>query len=151
MIQVIDIHDPDLLDRIITLQRVSYLIEAKMIDFYEIPPLVETREELMNCGECFFGYFIDDDLAGFLSYMVEDHILDICRVAVHPDYFRKGIADSLLKQVLTLPGIQKSIVSTGKKNLPALQLYQKNGFTIVRDKEIGNGIYITELERELHN
>ncbi len=149
MIHKLDLHNPDHLDQIITLQRVSYLIEAEIIDFYEIPPLVETREELIHCGEHFVGYFIDDVLAGFLSYTEEDHVLDICRVAVHPNHFRKGIADSLLKQVLSLPGIQKAIVSTGKKNLPALRLYQKHGFIIVSDKEIGNGIFLTNLEKEL--
>ena len=149
MIHNIDLHNPDHLDKVITLQRVSYLIEAEIIDFYEIPPLVETREELIHCGEHFVGYFIDDVLAGFLSYTEEDHVLDICRVAVHPDHFRKGIANSLLKQVLSLPGIQKAIVSTGKKNLPALRLYQKHGFVIVGDKEIGNGIFLTNLEKEL--
>lgn len=151
MIQRIDLNNPDLLNQILTLQRVSYLIEAEIIDYYEIPPLTETLEELMNCGECFYGYFTEGILAGFLSYTMEDHILDICRVAVHPDYFRKGIADSLLRQALSLPGIQKAIVSTGKKNLPALRLYQKHGFNMIRDKEIGNGIYLSELEKKFDN
>lgn len=149
MIQRIDLNIPDLLNQIITLQRVSYLIEAEMINYYEIPPLVETKEELINCDECFYGYFSQGILAGFLSYTEENHILDICRVAVHPDYFRKGIADSLLKQALSLPGIRKAIVSTGMKNLPALRLYQKHGFSVVSDREIGSGIYISVLEKYL--
>ena len=151
MIQRIDLNDSVLLNQIITLQRVSYLIEAEMIDYYEIPPLVETREELVNCVEHFYGYFMDDVLAGFLSYTKEDHILDICRVAVHPDYFRKGIAGELLTFALSLPDITKAIVSTGKKNLPALRLYQKYGFLVMRDKNIGNGVYLTELEKILNN
>jgi ribosomal protein S18 acetylase RimI-like enzyme len=151
MIEKIDIQNPVLLDKVLSLQKASYQIEAEIINYYEIPPLLETREELRDCGESFFGYFIDGNLAGFLSYTIENHLLDICRVAVHPDYFRRGIADALLEQVLALPGLQKAIVSTGKKNLPALRLYQKHGFIIVGDKEIAKGIYLTDLEKLMNN
>ncbi len=150
MIKRIDIKNPVILDQIITLQRASYLIEAEMIDFYEIPPLIETKAELLQCRESFYGYFTEDRLVGLLSYTVDKQILDICRIAVHPDYFRKGIADALLSQALTLPDIKKALVATGQKNLPAVRLYQKHGFIQTGSKEIGEGIYIVEFEFSLN-
>ncbi len=150
MIEKIDLQNPVLLDKLLSLQRTSYQIEAEIINYDEIPPLLETKEQLKDCGESFYGYFVNEILAGFLSYTEENHTLDICRVAVHPDYFRRGIADALLAQVLSLPGLQKAIVSTGKQNLPALRLYQKHGFTIVGDREIAKGIYLTDLEKRIN-
>ena len=36
-----------------------------------------------------------------------------------------------------------------KRNLPAINLYLKNGYNKKSDIEIGSGIYITEFEEKL--
>lgn len=146
MIKHIDLKDPEILEQIFQLQRASYQVEAKIIGFNGIPPLLETREQLKECSESFYGYYVNGTLAGILSYQLQEQLLDICRLAVHPDYFRKGIAGALLEQALLSPDYHKAIVSTGQKNLPAVLLYQKHGFQKIRDVEVITGIYLTEFE-----
>jgi ribosomal protein S18 acetylase RimI-like enzyme len=86
-----------------------------------------------------------------ISYQQIDTLIDICRLAVHPEFFRIGIADSLIDFVLNINSVtNKVIVSTGKENAPAVNLYLKKGFNKVRDIEISKGISITEFERTLH-
>lgn len=150
MIQLLNIKDKEIAKQVLDLQLASYPIEAKLINFYDIPPLKDTIEQLMGCCESFYGYYLDHNLAGMLSLKIIDHILDIHRVCVHPDYFRRGIGEKLITYVQAQnPHIDKIIVSTGKANIPAIKLYEKNGFIIVRDIEIAENFYITELEKTL--
>ena len=148
MIKKLNLQDYQLVKELYELQRASYLIEAELINFYEIPPLVETIEELKKCGETFFGYFVGDELAGAISIMIEGHEATICRMVVHPNHFRKGIAQKLLafieKNLSHYPVIK---VSTGKENTPANKLYLKNGFLLVGDIEVAPGLFISNFEK----
>jgi ribosomal protein S18 acetylase RimI-like enzyme len=111
--------------------------------------LFDTPETLQASGETFYGYFVEEELAGVISYKKDKNILDIHRLVVHPSYFRKGIAGSLLQFIQERePVIQKIIVSTGAKNEPAITLYQKHGFVEARTMEVADGVFITCLCKE---
>ncbi|MBM6616523.1 GNAT family N-acetyltransferase [Bacillus suaedaesalsae] len=132
------------------MQKASYLIEAKLINYYEIPPLVETFEQLVKCGEKFMAYLEDEKLLGAISYTVENQELTICRMIVHPHHFRKGIAGTLLLAVEEKAISNKSIkVSTGKDNTPAKNLYIKHNFTLLQDIEVAPGLYISLFGKNL--
>ncbi|WIV12690.1 GNAT family N-acetyltransferase [Proteiniborus sp. MB09-C3] len=150
MIKELNLKNIEMAKCILELQKASYKVEAEIIDFYEIPPLEDTIISLQECDETFYGYYINDILAGIISYKIIDNVLDIHRVAVHPSFFRRGIAGKLISFVEEVNGsINKIVVCTGKKNLPAINLYIKNGYQRVRDKEISRDIYLTELEKIL--
>jgi ribosomal protein S18 acetylase RimI-like enzyme len=149
-IRKLNLKDICIAKMVLELQTASYKIEAKIIGFNDIPPLKDTIDSLKECEEIFYGYFIDEELAGIISYKIFEDILDIHRVAVHPYFFRKGIAKKLLNHVEVLEsGIKKVVVCTGKDNLPAISLYLKNGYKKVRDIEISTNIYLTEFEKIL--
>jgi ribosomal protein S18 acetylase RimI-like enzyme len=149
MIRKIDLENQTLVKELFSLQRLSYLIEAKLIDFYDIPPLKERIEELIECGEDFLGYFEEDELAGAVSYTIKGEELTICRMVVHPNHFRKGIAQKLLNAVEELePAVPLIAVSTGKDNFPAIKLYQKNGYQLVEEVEVAPGFYISCFKKE---
>ncbi|KYH29617.1 MULTISPECIES: GNAT family N-acetyltransferase [Clostridium] len=150
MIKKLNLRDIKTAKRVIELQRASYKIEAQLIGFYEIPPLMETIDSLQACDEIFYGYYINDVLAGIISFKIIDNVLDIHRVAIHPTFFRMGIADKLIKFIEALKSnINKILVCTGKENYPAVNLYLKNGYKKKCDIEIKNGVYITEFEKLL--
>jgi ribosomal protein S18 acetylase RimI-like enzyme len=136
--------------RVLELQRVSYQIEADLIGSIMIPPLRETLEELQSCAEVFHGWFEDDRLLGFISHKLEENVLDIHRVAVHPDGFRRGIARQLLEFVLKLePSAKRAIVQTGSLNVPACKLYLSFGFEILERKEVAPGLELTLFSKTL--
>jgi ribosomal protein S18 acetylase RimI-like enzyme len=148
MIKKLDFQNIDQVRALFELQRESYLIEAKIINFFEIPPLKESMEELMGSEETFFGYFEGDEFAGAISYTIDGPELTICRMVVHPNHFRKGIAQSLLAEVEENNQEQTVIkVSTGKENSPAKNLYLKNGYKLVRDLEVVPGLFISNFEK----
>lgn len=148
MIKIVDFQDENLMKELFSLQKISYIMEAKLIDYYEIPPLKETFEELLVCGETILGYWEDDELVGALSYTIENEVLTICRMIVHPNHFRKGIAQQLLTAAEE-KNAEISIyhVSTGKDNFPAKKLYQKNGYGLIEDIEVEPGFFISNFEK----
>jgi len=148
MIVKLNLKDEATARRVMELQIASYTIEAELIGFKEIPPLKDTIDSLKACDEIFYGYYLKDILAGIISYKIYEDILDIHRVAIHPAFFRRGIAENLLKFIEGLDSnIKKVLVCTGKENLPAVKLYLKNGYKNKKDIEITDGIYITEFEK----
>ncbi|MEH7332957.1 GNAT family N-acetyltransferase [Neobacillus drentensis] len=148
MIREINFQKDCLLKDLFNLQRASYHVEAELINFFEIPPLMESEEDLKESGETFFGYFEDGELEGAISYTIEGKEVTICRMVVHPNHFRKGIAQKLLTYVVKkhsdLPIFK---VSTGKENSPAKNLYLKNGFQLTGDIEVVPGLFISHFEK----
>jgi ribosomal protein S18 acetylase RimI-like enzyme len=141
--------------RVLELQRVSYQIEADLIGLSLIPPLRESFEALQSCGEVFHGWFEAGRLLGFISHKLEDgtvgnQYVDIHRVAVHPNGFRRGIAKQLLEFVLNLePSATRAIVQTGSLNVPACKLYLSFGFEILERKEVAPGLELTLFSKTL--
>lgn len=132
---------------IVQLQKESYEVEARIIGTNCIPVLYDTVECIKNTDETFIGYKVNRELLGLLSYKYEYGILDIHRLAVNPEHFKKGIASKLLEKVLSdHEDAQKVIVATGSKNKPALKLYTKLGFRVMREFEVEENVMISQLE-----
>jgi len=148
VIKRLDTKDSKTAEQIVDLQKKSYLIEAELINFYDIPPLKDTIDTIIQCDEVFYGYYTEDVLAGLISYKLEEDLVDIYRVAVHPEYFRRGIAKQLIQFIEDVnKGIEKIIVSTGLKNRPAVSLYLKLGFRRVSEVEVAEGVYVVSFEK----
>jgi len=129
LIKKIDITNPELSKEVLDIQIPSYKREAEIIDFYDIPPLKDTVQSLQQCGETFFGYYLNRELCGVISIKVDDRVIDIHRLMVHPRHFRKGIAKMLLSFIeVEMENFEAIIVSTATKNEPAVAFYLKNGF-----------------------
>lgn len=149
MIERINLTNEDILEQLWQLQHAAYRVEAQLIGFEQIPPLLETLETLRQCEELFIGYFINEELSGAISY-VQDHnreIVTICRMMVHPSFFRQGIAEKLLRHVEKEVPSQGYEVSTGTKNLPAIHLYEKLGFMKQRIYEVAPTVFLTEFTK----
>ena len=142
---ILDLSDDAVLHELWTVQRLAYAVEAEIIGFDGIPPLHESLEELKACGETFLGLYDEEGLAGAVSYQLDGSTVDICRLVVHPRAHRRGIATKLLDALPDGP----QTVSTGSKNEPALGLYRKRGFVEVDTREVGPGVTITDLVRNL--
>ncbi len=148
MIKQLNVWDDKTAEQIVDLQKKAYVMEAELIGFYDIPPLKDTVDDVKHCDEIFYGYYEDDVLAGLISYKLEEEVLDIYRVAVRPEYFRRGIARQMVEFIQTNnKGIRKTIVSTGLKNQPAVSLYLKLGFKKVREVEVAHDVYIACFEK----
>ena len=128
------------------LQRESYAVEAALIGSDGIPQLTETLEELRAAGLDWLGTFDETGLTGAVSWKIlDDGTVDIHRLVVAPRAFRRGVASALLDALdARFPG-RPTLVSTGRDNGPARELYRRRGFTVVREREadpraVGHGV-----------
>lgn len=146
----LDLQDEGLLSDLWSLQHKAYRLEAQMIGFHEIPPLMETRDMLRRCAETFYGCFDDEgELLGAVAVTEETPgLLVVCRMMVSPDHFRQGIASALLEHVFQTYGqMDDYAVSTGAKNAPAMALYEKHGFRPFESEEVAPGVILIEFRR----
>lgn len=149
-IMKLDLQDDITLSELWSLQHKAYRLEAELIGFNEIPPLLETREMLAGSKEEFYGCFDGSgDLMGAAAVLEESPgKLTVTRMMVNPKYFRKGVAGALLEFIFGhYSRMEQFIVSTGKLNLPAVGLYTKHGFIPASVEEVAPGVELIEFYR----
>lgn len=146
----LNLQDEYTLSELWSLQHKAYRLEAELIGFNEIPPLMETRDMLKASKEDFYGCFEEnEDLMGAVAVLEESPgKLTVTRMMVSPDHFREGVAGSLLEYIFKhFTGITQFIVSTGKLNIPAVTLYTKHGFLPAGAEEVAPGVELVEFHR----
>jgi len=145
---LLDLADEAIARSVLALQREAYAVEAELIGSDGIPQLTETLERLQAAGLDWLGTFDEDGLTGAVSWKVlDDGTIDIHRLIVAPRAFRRGIATGLLDALDARFAGRTALVSTGRDNGPARELYRRRGFTVVREREAIPGLWVTELER----
>ncbi|WP_043932871.1 GNAT family N-acetyltransferase [Bacillus sp. EB01] len=150
MIKEINITRKDIAQEVLDIQLPAYMTEAKLIDFYEIPTLNDTVETLRQCGERFCGYYENGSLCGAISYKLISETVDIHRLMVHPDYFRKGIANQLLAYLEERnPDADSLVVSTGSGNTPAIRFYEKHGFQRIGERKVADNLKIALFRKDI--
>jgi ribosomal protein S18 acetylase RimI-like enzyme len=149
-VRPLDLADAGVAAGVLELQRLSYAVEARLIGSDRIPPLHESLEELQACGETFLGAYVERRLAAVVSWRFDGTTIDIHRLAVLPDFFRRGIGVALLRAALrSEPEARRAIAQTGAANEPAKQLYRGEGFAELGNREVLPGLWITEFERTI--
>ncbi|GGB35718.1 GNAT family N-acetyltransferase [Virgibacillus dakarensis] len=149
MIKKMDITNPDLAEKVLNVQLPSYRVEAELIDYDDIPPLKDTVTTLQQCGETFYGYYLDGELAGVIAIKIEQGVMDIHRLIVHPNHFRKGIAKRLLHFIEGKDGVEIIKVTTGSRNSPAINFYEKNGFYSVGVIRVNQYLSLASFEKRI--
>jgi len=127
----LDLSDDRIAEAVHTVGQRSYRVEADLIAFDGIPALHESLVDM--CAEPLRWLGILDPATGlpvaFIAYAVgADGTVEIDRLCVDPDWFRKGLARALLTQLLADNATADAIVSTGAANTPAVTLYTRAGF-----------------------
>lgn len=150
MIVEIDITNSQIAVKVLAIQLESYKVEADLIGYDQLPPLMDSVEKLQACGESFFGFYLDEQLSGVISIKINKNVIDIHRLMVHPRHFKKGIAQKLLEFIENnIKDFESIIVSTGSQNTPAINFYLKNGFSKTGVIEMNENLSITSFEKEL--
>lgn len=150
LIERVDITNPIVAEKVLNIQIQSYSVEAKIINFYEIPPLKDTIETLKETEETFFGYYLNGELCGVISIKIEKGIIDIHRLMVHPEHFNKGIASRLLSFIEeNKEDCEMIIVATGTKNEPAVNFYLKNGFLETGKKRVSEQLSLSFFKKKI--
>lgn len=110
--------------------RYSMFSNEKINEFYYIW-IINSIRGLMD-DKC-IGYFMEDKLAGFVTYRIRNNIMIIGLFGVIPEFQGKGISQILLNYIDNIAAkcnINSIKIATQGKNLKALNAYIKNGYNI---------------------
>ena len=148
MITILHHRDPAIAQQIYVVQQAAYTVERDLINYPDFPPLRVTVADIQAETERFLAYWVDAVLVGVLSFESKPGLLDIGRLIVDPAAFRRGIASALLRAIEHYgePG-GKLTVSTAAKNLPAVQLYQKQGYHLTEQTTLPDGLALVRFDK----
>jgi ribosomal protein S18 acetylase RimI-like enzyme len=146
-VDVLNHRDRAIARRIRNVQRASYAVEAKLIGYDEMPPLVETTSDVAQLDLIVLGAVERPTLRGVLGYRRQADAVDIDRLAVDPARFRKGIGRALLEELHRRErDANRFEVSTGAANEPAIALYRAVGYQLTCE-EVSRSVRLVHLER----
>jgi GNAT superfamily N-acetyltransferase len=147
-VRALELADPGTAEAIVALQRASYRVEADLLGARTLPALTETPRQLRAAGERFLGAFEGERLVGAVAWKRRGGLVDVHRLVVHPDRFRRGIAGRLLDALdAQEPDAERAIVATGAANAPARRLYERHGFAPIEERLASGAIPIITYER----
>lgn len=128
MIKVINHRNIREADLLLKLQIESYKIEAELLGVKNFPPLFKRINDILNSKNMFFGYYLGETIVGAMEIEVINKIVHVHSLVTNVNYFKKGIASSLLDKIFKEYKNYAIEVETGLDNIPAINLYIKKGF-----------------------
>jgi len=128
----------DDLQSILELQYLAYQSEAALLNNYEIPPLKQVLSDVQKEYETGTILKAVDDggnIIGSVRAYKENDTLYIGKLIVDPQHQKKGIGTALLRKIEIVCLSNRYELFTSDKSQNNLLLYEKLGFT--RLKELG--------------
>ncbi len=126
---------PDDAQSILEVQKLAFRSEAELLDNYRIPPLMQTIESITEDFETydFYKITVKNKILGALKVRVLDNnVLWIGRLIVHPDYQKQGLGRTLMKFIerkyKTVKGFELFTAQKSKRNI---RFYQSLGYSVV--------------------
>lgn len=115
-------------NRALTDAEIIYGIEVVCFD--DNWTLKMVRDQLENDDTVYFFVFDGDKAVGFVLGCLSVDEAELYRIAVLPEYRRKGYSDRLMKMFAAkcTQSVGKIFLEVRSKNQPAVSLYKKHGY-----------------------
>ena len=128
---------PDDAGELLTLHRAAYVSEARLHDDFDLPPLVQTldelRADLADPAVTTIGLRLGPPgrLVGSARVALTAGGAELGRLAVAPDLQGQGLGTRLLElaEAAVPPGVSRVQLFTGEHSVANLRLYRRAGYT----------------------
>lgn len=151
-ITVLDHRQSRTANDIYAVMQAAYKIEGTLLGVTDFHPLKRSSKDIQASANIFYGFMHSSRLASVLEFeQLPDSTIEIDSLVVSPVFFRQGLGSRMLEHIFTLFPGKTFLVSTGAKNLPALNLYRKLGFIDSKNWETPCGIKMVSLTRPIMN
>ena len=112
-----------------TLSHLNEISSILAIDFDDFWSATTLESELKNSFSKYIVARIENEIVGFAGVIDTVDQLEITNIVVKKMYRKEGIGDILLKELIKLAKDKNEItLEVNNTNLPAIKLYEKNGF-----------------------
>ena len=139
-------------EEILSLQKLAYQSEAEIYNDFNIPPLVQTLEEIKkDFGIQFLlKAVMDEKIIASVRAHTKEGTCYIGRLIVHPDFQNQGIGTKLMYEIEKIfSTCQRFELFTGARSERNLYLYQKLGYKIFKTARITDQTTIVYLEKKI--
>ena len=112
-------------------EHVPQVVELEKLCFADPWSRMSIESELKNVWSCWLVAVEGDQVVGYIDSQTAIDETDVMNVAVHPDFRRRGIAESLIAcliEALKMRGSHALMLEVRASNVPAIRLYEKMGF-----------------------
>jgi ribosomal protein S18 acetylase RimI-like enzyme len=135
---------------ILDLQKSAYLSEAKIYNNYNIPPLIQTLEEITNDfqNQIYLKVVINKKIVGSVRAYIKNGTCFIGRLIVLPKFQNQGIDKALMREIETLfKDAERYELFTGHISHKNLLFYQKLGYEPFKTEKIDNNLTFNYLQK----
>lgn len=92
-------------------------------------------KEIISDTDSVYNYMKDEIVLGYLEIRLVDGVVDIMNLFVSEDERRKGIATSLMNEMIEKEKFNRIMLEVNENNNPAIRLYTKLGFKEISFRE----------------
>ena len=135
---------------ILDLQYAAYQSEARLLNNPNIPPLLQTLEELQNefeRGTILKAVDDDGSIIGSVRSYAKDGTLYIGKLIVQPDRQGKRIGTALLHEIERACQQDRYELFTSSISVRNIKLYERAGYRIFREQQISENLKFIYLEK----
>jgi len=135
---------------ILSIQKLAYKEEAKIYGDFQIPPLLETLEELKSKFDThiILKVTINRKIVGSVRVLPKEGTCHISRLMVHPDCQNRGIATNLLLEIERMfPSCCIFELFTGQKSIKNIGLYEKLGYKVFKTDQPPGNVKLVYLKK----
>lgn len=138
-------------EKILSLQKLAYQSEAEIYQDYNIPPLMQTIEEIKReFGVQTFLKASDEkgDIIGSVRAYSKNDSCYIGRLIVHPEWQGKGIGTKLMSAIEEhFSGVQRYELFTGTKSVGNIRFYKRLGYKPFKEQAVNKSLSLIYLEK----
>lgn len=138
------------LQNILDLQYLAYQSEAKLFSDPNIPPLRQTLAEVESeyeKGVVLKAVDENNTIIGSVRAYYDNDTVYIGKLMVHPEKQGQGIGTQLLAAIENEYPQQRYELFTSSKSKKNIELYEKSGYKIFREKQITDELKFVYLEK----
>jgi ribosomal protein S18 acetylase RimI-like enzyme len=139
-------------EEILVLQKLAYRSEAEIYNDFNIPPLVQTLENIEKDFEnqYFLKTVMNGKIIGSVRAYTKEGTCYIGRLIVHPDFQNRGIGTDLMNEIERIFNTCRRFeLFTGDKSERNLYFYQKLGYKIFKKAKITDQTMVVYLEKKI--
>ena len=93
------------------------------------------NKEILSDTDSIYNYMDGEKVLGYLEIRLVDGVVDIMNLFVNEEERRKGIATSLMNEMINKEEYNRIMLEVNENNIEALRLYNKLGFKEISLRE----------------
>lgn len=135
---------------ILALQKLAYLSEAQIYNDWNIPPLLQTIEEIRDefKTHIFLKAVSEHSIIGSVRARIMGNTCHIGRLIVHPEWQNRGIGTRLMTEIEVIyQAVPRFELFTGLHSDKNLYLYRKLGYKDFRRESLSDLVELIYLEK----